>query len=77
MLPGRLVDFFHRMKVVLPSCDHGNLIHDHLEELKKKFCILAALNFKFKRWETLTICYYLFLIHFCASLLCKRLSYSY
>ena len=48
-LLNRLVDFFQRMKVVLSLCDAGRHVQEHVEKLKKKFCILAALYYKFNR----------------------------
>jgi len=45
----RIVEFFQKMKVFLTISETGNPVTENLTELKKTFCISAALFYKFKR----------------------------
>lgn len=45
----RIVEFFQKMKVFLTICETENPVAENLTELKKTFCISAALFYKFKR----------------------------
>lgn len=45
----RIVEFFQKMRVFLTICETENPVAENLTELKKTFCISAALFYKFKR----------------------------